>query len=133
MLNSCSEHINAGHINHAPKESIKKSQTNYLREIAFLMRLAWEDASSMHPSESIETWLINSKFIKILKAFGTLSSLRLHHVYCLWPCLTGIPNTLRFVIALDILERSIAQPHAVVVTVIGFRTGFGELFHAIKK
>jgi hypothetical protein len=40
---------------------------------------------------------------------------------------------LRFVVALNILERPITQPHAVVVTVIGFGTGFGELFHAAKQ
>ena len=39
---------------------------------------------------------------------------------------------LRFVVALDILERSITGPDAVVVTVLGFRTGFGELLHVPK-
>ena len=68
----------------------------------------------------------------LLKTFGTATSLRLHHFNRLWPRLAGIPNALRFVVALDIFERPITQPDAVMVTVIGVGTGFGELFHATQ-
>ena len=63
----------------------------------------------------------------------TLSCLRLRDLNCLGSYLARIPNSLCFVVALDILKRPITQPHAIVMSVIGVRTGFGELFHAATQ
>ena len=68
-----------------------------------------------------------------LEARSPLSCLRLHDLNCLGSCRARIPNSLRFVVALDILKRPITQPHTVVMSVIGVRTGFGELFHAAEQ
>ena len=68
-----------------------------------------------------------------LKARCPLSCLRLRDLNCLGSCSARVPNSLRFVVALDILKRPITQPHTVVMSVIGVRTGFGELFHAAEQ